>query len=221
MGGPCSCISISSTWTCRLWKVLNIAKMASRGEYDCIVIGAGVQGSFTAYHLSKRNKKTLLLEQVCQTRNFAPLSFYQALHWLRHFSTLETLRLRVFWFGSSCAIAIKTSGVADPVSLSEVPLPCWNLRSKQASRDMSGVTCHTVICDCSSSDSSWRYLAFNLLLLCAAKQGILLTKGPSSCYHDVLTHALQGSAFMSSLWICIWLEFLSWKDNKVVTFLND
>ncbi|KAM6933588.1 peroxisomal sarcosine oxidase [Xenentodon cancila] len=33
------------------------------GEYDCIVIGAGVQGSFTAYQLAKRNKKTLLLEQ--------------------------------------------------------------------------------------------------------------------------------------------------------------
>ncbi|XP_060799938.1 peroxisomal sarcosine oxidase [Neoarius graeffei] len=31
--------------------------------YECIVIGAGIQGSFTAYHLSKNNKKTLLLEQ--------------------------------------------------------------------------------------------------------------------------------------------------------------
>ncbi|CAL1571462.1 unnamed protein product [Knipowitschia caucasica] len=31
--------------------------------YDCIVIGAGVQGSFTAYSLAKRGKKTLLLEQ--------------------------------------------------------------------------------------------------------------------------------------------------------------
>lgn len=46
--------------------------MTSKGEYDCIVIGAGVQGSFTAYQLTKRNKKTLLLEQVCQIRNFAP-----------------------------------------------------------------------------------------------------------------------------------------------------
>ncbi|XP_061574681.1 peroxisomal sarcosine oxidase [Cololabis saira] len=33
------------------------------GEFDCIVIGAGVQGSFTAYELAKRKKKTLLLEQ--------------------------------------------------------------------------------------------------------------------------------------------------------------
>lgn len=32
--------------------------------YDCIVIGAGVQGSFTAYELAKRGKKTVLLEQV-------------------------------------------------------------------------------------------------------------------------------------------------------------
>ncbi|KAL7848810.1 hypothetical protein SRHO_G00204330 [Serrasalmus rhombeus] len=32
-------------------------------EYDCIVIGAGIQGSFTAYHLAKNKKKTLLLEQ--------------------------------------------------------------------------------------------------------------------------------------------------------------
>ncbi|KAK2831363.1 hypothetical protein Q7C36_016449 [Tachysurus vachellii] len=31
--------------------------------YECIVIGAGIQGSFTAYHLAKNNKKTLLLEQ--------------------------------------------------------------------------------------------------------------------------------------------------------------
>ncbi|XP_053562151.1 peroxisomal sarcosine oxidase [Bombina bombina] len=32
-------------------------------KYDCIVIGAGIQGSFTAYHLAKNTKKTLLLEQ--------------------------------------------------------------------------------------------------------------------------------------------------------------
>ncbi|XP_037632408.1 peroxisomal sarcosine oxidase [Sebastes umbrosus] len=37
--------------------------MSTKGEYDCIVIGAGVQGSFTAYQLAKKNKKTLLLEQ--------------------------------------------------------------------------------------------------------------------------------------------------------------
>lgn len=32
--------------------------------YESIVIGAGIQGSFTAYHLAKNNKKTLLLDQV-------------------------------------------------------------------------------------------------------------------------------------------------------------
>ncbi|XP_072249257.1 peroxisomal sarcosine oxidase isoform X1 [Leuresthes tenuis] len=37
--------------------------MSINGVFDCIVIGAGVQGSFTAYHLAKKNKKTLLLEQ--------------------------------------------------------------------------------------------------------------------------------------------------------------
>ncbi|KAM4742513.1 peroxisomal sarcosine oxidase [Anableps anableps] len=37
--------------------------MSAQQVYDCVVIGAGVQGSFTAYHLAKRNRKTLLLEQ--------------------------------------------------------------------------------------------------------------------------------------------------------------
>ncbi|XP_033181413.1 peroxisomal sarcosine oxidase [Mastacembelus armatus] len=37
--------------------------MSTKGEYDCIVIGAGVMGSFTAYQLAKNSKKTLLLEQ--------------------------------------------------------------------------------------------------------------------------------------------------------------
>lgn len=36
---------------------------ADRELFDCIVIGAGVQGSFTAYSLAKRGQKTLLLEQ--------------------------------------------------------------------------------------------------------------------------------------------------------------
>ncbi|XP_044058249.1 LOW QUALITY PROTEIN: peroxisomal sarcosine oxidase [Siniperca chuatsi] len=37
--------------------------MSTKVEYDCIVIGAGVQGSFTAYQLAKNEQKTLLLEQ--------------------------------------------------------------------------------------------------------------------------------------------------------------
>lgn len=38
--------------------------MSQQRDYDCIVIGAGVQGSLTAYQLAKNNQKTLLLEQV-------------------------------------------------------------------------------------------------------------------------------------------------------------
>ncbi|NWW29632.1 SOX oxidase, partial [Panurus biarmicus] len=34
-----------------------------KSTYDVIVIGAGIQGSFTAYHLAQRRKDTLLLEQ--------------------------------------------------------------------------------------------------------------------------------------------------------------
>ncbi|CAL8344381.1 unnamed protein product [Arctogadus glacialis] len=37
--------------------------MSTEGDYDCIVIGAGVQGSFTAYQLAKKKQRTLLLEQ--------------------------------------------------------------------------------------------------------------------------------------------------------------
>ncbi|XP_018418927.1 PREDICTED: peroxisomal sarcosine oxidase [Nanorana parkeri] len=37
--------------------------LPSSTVYDCIVIGAGIQGSFTAYHLAKNKKRTLLLEQ--------------------------------------------------------------------------------------------------------------------------------------------------------------
>lgn len=88
--------------------------------------------------------------------------------------------------GSSCAIAIKTSsvsGVTDPVSLSEVLLPFCNLRSKQASRD--------------------RHMRLQLFSQQLALFGIqpspavcsqtrfLLTKGPSSYYHDVLTHTAR------------------------------
>ncbi|XP_017932202.2 peroxisomal sarcosine oxidase isoform X2 [Manacus vitellinus] len=34
-----------------------------KATYDAIVIGAGIQGSFTAYHLAQRRRDTLLLEQ--------------------------------------------------------------------------------------------------------------------------------------------------------------
>ncbi|NWR65162.1 SOX oxidase, partial [Bucorvus abyssinicus] len=34
-----------------------------QATYDAIVIGAGIQGSFTAYHLAQRHRNTLLLEQ--------------------------------------------------------------------------------------------------------------------------------------------------------------
>ncbi|XP_063058433.1 peroxisomal sarcosine oxidase-like [Engraulis encrasicolus] len=34
-----------------------------QGEFDCIVVGAGVQGCFTAYQLAKNHQRTLLLEQ--------------------------------------------------------------------------------------------------------------------------------------------------------------
>nr|XP_020659201.1 peroxisomal sarcosine oxidase isoform X1 [Pogona vitticeps] len=41
--------------------------MATRGKistlYDALVVGAGIQGAWAAYHLAKRGQKTLLLEQ--------------------------------------------------------------------------------------------------------------------------------------------------------------
>lgn len=39
--------------------------MAAQKELcDAIVIGAGIQGCFTAYHLAKHRKRVILLEQV-------------------------------------------------------------------------------------------------------------------------------------------------------------
>ena len=38
--------------------------MSHRIDFDHIVIGAGINGAWTAYHLAKRGKKTLLIEQV-------------------------------------------------------------------------------------------------------------------------------------------------------------
>jgi 2-polyprenyl-6-methoxyphenol hydroxylase-like FAD-dependent oxidoreductase len=35
--------------------------------FDVIVVGAGIEGSATAYHLAKQGHSTLLLEQVIQT----------------------------------------------------------------------------------------------------------------------------------------------------------
>lgn len=37
---------------------------SSKAVYDVIVIGAGIEGSASAYTLSKEGKKVLLLEQV-------------------------------------------------------------------------------------------------------------------------------------------------------------
>ncbi|XP_037534341.1 peroxisomal sarcosine oxidase [Nematolebias whitei] len=37
--------------------------MRPEERFDCVVIGAGVQGSFTAYQLAQQNRNTLLLEQ--------------------------------------------------------------------------------------------------------------------------------------------------------------
>ena len=38
--------------------------MESKSLYDVIVVGAGIEGSATAYHLAKKGQCTLLIEQV-------------------------------------------------------------------------------------------------------------------------------------------------------------
>lgn len=43
-----------------------------QAAYDAIVIGAGIQGSFTAYHLAQRRRNTLLLEQVLESLVLIP-----------------------------------------------------------------------------------------------------------------------------------------------------
>lgn len=42
---------------------LNIINMDSN-VYDVIIVGAGIEGSATAYQVAKRGKSSLLLEQV-------------------------------------------------------------------------------------------------------------------------------------------------------------
>ena len=43
--------------------------MARPVDYDVIVVGAGIEGSATAYSLAKSNQKTLLVEQVTIATN--------------------------------------------------------------------------------------------------------------------------------------------------------
>lgn len=70
--------------------------MTSAKEYDCIVIGAGVHGSFTAYELAKKNKKTLLLEQVqFDSWDFVPEDFDKL-------SRVSSLLLHGMWSGLHC-----------------------------------------------------------------------------------------------------------------------
>ena len=50
--------------------------MSTGEEFDCVVVGAGIQGSFTALELARRNQRTLLLEQVWNTPSFYTLYFH-------------------------------------------------------------------------------------------------------------------------------------------------
>ena len=59
--------------------------------YDTIVVGAGIEGSATAYYLAKQEQKTLLLEQVnlilFMDINITNLVFYLTrLYYLKHFA---------------------------------------------------------------------------------------------------------------------------------------
>ena len=58
-------VGFVSNHTCVLWCICTTVEMASAAAYDVIVVGAGVEGSATAYQLvSHGAKRVLLLEQV-------------------------------------------------------------------------------------------------------------------------------------------------------------
>ena len=46
------------------------------GVYDVLVVGSGIMGSWTAYMLAEKGVKTLLLEQVMESRACLLLNFH-------------------------------------------------------------------------------------------------------------------------------------------------
>ena len=48
-------------------------EMEEQNYFDAIVVGAGIIGSSTAYHLVKNGQKTLILEQVLMLYNTSML----------------------------------------------------------------------------------------------------------------------------------------------------
>ena len=49
--------------------VHRVIEMEEQNYFDAIVVGAGIIGSSTAYHLVKNGQKTLILEQVLMLYN--------------------------------------------------------------------------------------------------------------------------------------------------------
>lgn len=49
--------------------VHRVIEMEEQNYFDAIVVGAGIIGSSTAYHLVKNGQKTLILEQVLMFYN--------------------------------------------------------------------------------------------------------------------------------------------------------
>ena len=45
-------------------------------DYDYIVIGAGINGAWTGYHLAKLNQKTLIIEQVSKLKENICLTIF-------------------------------------------------------------------------------------------------------------------------------------------------